>query len=722
MDAVTRRIVGLGGAAVVAAIALIFFFLVWVAAPLLQGAAIERLPGTALPSADVLALGVDDGAGALHAMDAAGVVHFIDPDTGVVLDTVQLPGGRLAAARQVAATRDTYAVLAADGRMRFVRLASGRSPGSAGPAARRIGRGVDALFEGEPLAFPVQPSTAFDVHRDEARLRVALVDVAGAIHLSAFGAPGEGGGLEPAGTGRIGPGRPVARIDFGPRGRTLHVTSTGGAMTVYDVSAPGSPRQMLSTPLVPSGNAMTAVTPLLGRVSFLAADDAGRLTQWFLAGSGAEARLVDARTFDFPAPVTLLVAEARRKGFLAFDENGALHLAHATSARRLATLDAALGAHSAVRIGAFSPRGDRAYLVSADGMLHGFAVTNPHPEVSFSTLWQGVHYEGYERPVRSWQSSSAETEFEPKFSLAPLLFGTLKAAFYAMLFAAPVAVMSAVYTAYFMAPAMRRWVKPGIEMMAALPTVILGFLAGLSLAPLVEAHLSATLVSFLAVPGGILLFAWLWHLLPARATRPLDGWAAALVVPVIAGVVWAVFTFDAPLEDALFDGDAQRWFRSSFGLEYDQRNALIVGVAMGIAVIPTIFALSEDAIHGVPRHLATGSLALGATPWQTVVRVVIPTASPGIFSASMIGFGRAVGETMIVLMATGNTPLMDFNLFEGMRTLAANIAIELPESEVGSTHYRILFLSALVLFVITFVFNTAAEVVRQRLRVRYANL
>ena len=101
---------------------------------------------------------------------------------------------------------------------------------------------------------------------------------------------------------------------------------------------------------------------------------------------------------------------------------------------------------------------------------------------------------------------------------------------------------------------------------------------------------------------------------------------------------------------------------------------------------------------------------------------MVTAASPGIFSASMIGFGRAVGETMIVLMATGNTPLMDFNLFEGMRTLAANIAMELPESEVGSTHYRILFLSALVLFVITFSFNTAAEVVRQRLRVRYGNL
>jgi phosphate transport system permease protein len=124
----------------------------------------------------------------------------------------------------------------------------------------------------------------------------------------------------------------------------------------------------------------------------------------------------------------------------------------------------------------------------------------------------------------------------------------------------------------------------------------------------------------------------------------------------------------------------------------------------------------------VPKHLTQGSLALGATPWQTLTRVVIPTASPGIFSAVMIGMGRAVGETMIVLMATGNTPIMDMNIFEGMRTLAANIAVEMPESEVGGSHFRILFLAALVLFAFTFMVNTLAEVVRQRLRQKYGSL
>ena len=158
------------------------------------------------------------------------------------------------------------------------------------------------------------------------------------------------------------------------------------------------------------------------------------------------------------------------------------------------------------------------------------------------------------------------------------------------------------------------------------------------------------------------------------------------------------------------------------GITYDQRNSLVVGMAIGFAVIPTIFSISEDAVFGVPRSLTMGSLALGATAWQTALRVVLLTASPGIFSAIMIGMGRAVGETMIVLMATGNTPIMDLNIFEGFRALSANIAVEMPEAEVASTHYRILFLAALVLFLVTFMVNTIAEVVRQRLREKYSSL
>jgi phosphate transport system permease protein len=175
------------------------------------------------------------------------------------------------------------------------------------------------------------------------------------------------------------------------------------------------------------------------------------------------------------------------------------------------------------------------------------------------------------------------------------------------------------------------------------------------------------------------------------------------------------------VEIMFFHGSMPQWFTDK-GIKFEQRNALVVGLVMGFAVIPTIFTIAEDAVFSVPRHLTQGSLALGATPWQTMAGVVLPTASPGIFSAIMMGFGRAVGETMIVLMATGNSPVVNFNIFEGMRTLSANIAVEMPETAVGSTHFRVLFLAALLLLALTFVVNTAAEIVRQSLRKRYSNL
>jgi phosphate transport system permease protein len=292
-----------------------------------------------------------------------------------------------------------------------------------------------------------------------------------------------------------------------------------------------------------------------------------------------------------------------------------------------------------------------------------------------------------------------------------------------MLVAIPLALMGAIYTAYFMAPTMRQYVKPVIEIMGALPTVILGFLAGLWLAPFMEEHLAGLFTMLMLMPVGVMLFAFVWQFVPKSLTQQLaEGWDAALLIPVILFSGWFAFQVSVPLEALLFNGSLRDWFKAEWGIGYDQRNAMVVGVAMGFAVIPTIFSIAEDAIFSVPKHLTVGSLALGATTWQTMIRVVLLTASPGIFSAIMIGFGRAVGETMIVLMATGNTPVMDLSVFQGMRTLAANIAVEMPESEVDGTHYRVLFLAALVLFMFTFVFNTLAEIIRQRLREKYSSL
>ncbi len=402
----------------------------------------------------------------------------------------------------------------------------------------------------------------------------------------------------------------------------------------------------------------------------------------------------------------------------ALDEKGNLGVFHSTAHRTLLVQPVA----DSSGVITLSPRANR-LLLEQGGKIHRFALSNPHPEISWSALWGKVWYESYDKPAYVWQSTAATTDFEPKLSLSPLTFGTLKAAFYAMILAAPLAIAAAVYTAYFMAPAMRRKVKPVIELMEALPTVILGFFAGLFLAPYVEGHLPGVFSLLLLTPLGILLAGLLWSRLPERIRLSLPaGWEAALLIPVVLAVGAFALWLSPHLETTFFGGDMRLWLSHDLGITYDQRNALIVGLAMGFAVIPNIFSIAEDAIFSVPRSLTYGSLALGATPWQTLTRVVILTASPGIFSALMIGMGRAVGETMIVLMATGNTPVMELNIFEGMRTLAANVAVEMPESEVGGSHYRVLFLSALVLLTFTFVMNTLAELIRQRLRKKYASL
>lgn len=465
----------------------------------------------------------------------------------------------------------------------------------------------------------------------------------------------------------------------------------------------------------------TDIAFLLGGISLLVADDQGAIAQWFLTRRDNTVALEKIRSFEgSESPIVSLTPEQRRKSFVSVDMKGVVSLFNTTARRQAFSGKLASEGVSAIAI---SPRGDALLIEAGNGNMALWEVENKHPEVSWSALWSRVWYEGYGEPDFIWQSSAASNEFEPKYSLVPLSFGTLKAAFYAMLLAAPLAICGAIFTGYFMAPMMRRKVKPLIELMEALPTVVLGFLAGLWLAPFVENNLLGIFSVLVLLPTSILLMSFVWVQLPNDLRHRIpDGWEAGILVPVIVAATVLSFAIATPLEALFFGGDMRFYLTNELGISYDQRNAMVVGFAMGFAVIPTIFSIAEDAIFTVPKHLTYGSLALGATPWQSLYRVVLPTASPGIFSALMIGMGRAVGETMIVLMATGNTPIMDINIFEGMRTLAANIAVEIPESEVDSTHYRILFLAALVLFMFTFMFNTVAEVIRQRLRDKYSTI
>ncbi len=513
----------------------------------------------------------------------------------------------------------------------------------------------------------------------------------------------------------------VEDILIDKEGRNLYLVSSNGRLAYYDVSDKSAPALKQAQSVVEAGQKITSVSFLNGDLSMLIGDSSGLVTQWGMVRDEMN-RLTMEKIRAFKVSdkaVVQIKAEQRRKGFVTVDADGRFGIYHTTAEKQLIE-ERGVGALAAVAI---SPRANGLLMQSNDERVNFWRVDNRHPEVSFKSLWGKVWYESYPTPDYIWQSSAATNDFEPKYSLIPLVFGTLKAAFYAMLVAMPLALMGAIYTAYFMTPLMRQYVKPTIEIMGALPTVILGFLAGLWLAPFIEEHLAGVFSFILLMPFIVMLFAYAWHHLPKEFLEKVpEGWDAAILIPVIMLGSWFAFAVSVPLESWIFHGSLREWFNNELGIGYDQRNAMVVGIAMGFAVIPTIFSIAEDAIFSVPKHLTVGSLALGATPWQTMSKVVLLTASPGIFSAVMIGFGRAVGETMIVLMATGNTPVMDISIFQGMRTLAANIAVEMPESEVDSTHYRVLFLAALVLFSFTFVFNTLAEVIRQRLREKYSSL
>ena len=328
-----------------------------------------------------------------------------------------------------------------------------------------------------------------------------------------------------------------------------------------------------------------------------------------------------------------------------------------------------------------------------------------HPETSLKSTFTKVWYEGFQQPEYVWQSAGGTDDFEPKLSLIPLIFGTLKGTFYAVIFALPIAILAAICVSQFMAPRLKNIIKPVIEIMAALPSVVLGFLAGLWLAPRLDSVLVGVIIFPILLILSSLALPPIWEKIKEKTIIKTEGIQFFLIsIPIIIIIFYLGLVLGEFIENTIFFGSFTDWLYQSAGVNYDQRNALVIGIAMGFAVIPIIFTISEDALSNVPQHLVSGSLALGASKWQTALKVVLPSASPGIFSGVMIGIGRAIGETMIVLMATGNTAIMDWDIFNGFRTLAANIAVEIPEAPVGGSLYRMLFLSSIILFMFTFIF------------------
>lgn len=481
-------------------------------------------------------------------------------------------------------------------------------------------------------------------------------------------------------------------------------------------------------PFGPDGPDPTSMGFLQGRVSlsFTGGDGQHVVHSLFRNPETGERSYGLTKTFpSFGNGATSFAASLRNKAFLLGDGR-TLSLRYGTTAdvRWETVTDVPL--HNLL----LGSRYDTIVATGPDGSIHLYDLEDPHPDAGFKAFFTRIWYEGQERPRFIWQSTGGTDDFEPKLSMLPIIVGTLKGTVYALVFAIPIALLAAVYTSQFLDARLKQWIKPGIEIMASLPSVVLGFLAALWLAPLIENKVPSVMLVLITIPVGSLLMGIAWNRLPERWRVYFPaGWEFVVVLPAVLLLSLAAWQLGPLLEAAAFRytdpetgrtvADFRLWWESWTGSQFQQRNSLVVGFMMGFAVIPIIYTIAEDAISAVPRSLVSGSLALGASRWQTTARLILPAASAGIFSAVMIGLGRAVGETMIVVMATGNTPILDFGIFSGMRTLSANIAVELPEAPHGGSLYRTLFFGALLLFVMTFFINTVAEILRERLRNRY---
>lgn len=497
----------------------------------------------------------------------------------------------------------------------------------------------------------------------------------------------------------------TTNIDVGSDGTRIVIGTANGNVMLVKVADDGTVSTIIADV---AETAIRSVKFVHGEVSFIVATDK-QLSAWQEMPAGNLSKL---RNFSADS-VTKIAKSRRSKLFATLATDGTVQVFASTSGENL-RFERKLPTAQTIT---FAPR-DNALLLTDDRQVHRWSFDVQHPEVTLATLFGKVWYESYQQPALVWQSSSGTDDFEPKLSLVPLIFGTFKGTLYAMLLVLPLAIAGAVYTNQFASARFRAVIKPTIEILASLPSVVIGFLAALWLAPFLQSSLLTFFLSLMTMP---LLF---FIALSARKVLQLvnkivgDGCEFVVLLPVIVGGFIIAYYLTAPLEQLFFAGDFLSWLYGQ--THYDQRNSIVIAFALGFAVIPIVFSLTDDSLSSIPKQLSASSLALGASRWQTIWRVVLPSASPGIFAAAMIGFGRAVGETMIVLMATGNTPIIDASPFNGMRTLAANIAVEVPEAPVNSTLYRTLFLCAVVLFVLTFFFNTIAEVVRSQLRERFA--
>lgn len=731
-DKLARWIITLGGITVIASVVAILALIVGVTVPLFRTPQANVVATCQLPESllgeKVLRLGIDmclDGSnvtGIVWSED--GTVDCVDLRTGNVLghERVLSPGGDAKATLRQVESLGTgrYSLSWSNGAASLIEIVAPQS-GRRNPKVAH---------------YAIRPLASIPTSKDkESRQTLVRCPDAKAITRAALLSDGTIAILRqvttetPLGDEEVNTYQSVLRDDIIVRirtmtmdreGNTLYAGTDDGRLIRWLLDEKGEVTQREVVRASSDGRAITALALVLGDVSLAVGDEKGKLTVWSPVNADGTRKLRETHQLQpHESAIREILPSGRTKSILSLSEGGVVHLDHMTSERHL--LSVANETERSLRQVALGQRGDALLGLDASGGVTAWHIDGGCPEISLKTLFGKVFYEGYDKPEYVWQTTGGE-DFEPKYSIVPLAFGTLKGTSYAMLFAVPFALFGAMYVSYFTTPGFRRTIKPIVEIMATVPSVVIGFLIALWLAPIIERWILTFFTSLIAVPVTFVGFMAVWQ--PIRrfdwARRVENGYEFLVVLPVLlVGVAIAVY-LATPLETWFFGGNFRRWlFEGPLAMQYDQRNSIIIAFGLGFTVIPIIFSIAEDSLSNVPYSMTAASMAVGASRWQTLWRVVLPSASPGIFAAMMIGFGRAVGETMIVLMATGNTPILDWSPLNGMRTLSANIAVEIPEAPVGGTLYRVLFLCAVLLFLLTFTVNTAAELVRQRLRKRF---
>jgi len=735
IDAFMTRFIFVGGLSVIVSIFAIFFFILAEVLPLFKGAEVEPMDSYETGIQDPLLLGTDEWTELPFILSGEGEIHFVglvNPESSKK-EAVPIPNG----AEITAATysQEIQTILLGLSNGQYLSGQVNYRPEFAEDGSRTIQASIDWDPVGEFLSAE-RKVIGLDINvSSERKTIVGIIDHPNGPRVvldtliqkrSLFGASGFTIDNQADLTDSL--TEDPIQVLVGAEAKSIVVRTSDRMVHYFTLVDDHWELEQVFQPFEWSDSAITSMAFIKGRVSLSFTNSLGQHAIYSLyrsANSGSRQFGLTKEFEAFPNGANVYAASSRNKAFLLGND-------HLLSLRYATTTDIRWESEISEPLThvLISGKFDQILGTDRSGRLHRFSLSDPHPEAGFKAFFFKVWYEGQDSPQFLWQSTGGSDDFEPKLSLIPLIIGSFKGTFYALLFAIPIALLAAVYTSQFLNPGLKRVIKPGIEIMASLPSVVLGFLAALWLAPLIEDRIPSVLLVCVAIPFSAMSIGYLWNLLPIRIRILIPkGWEFIIFLPLIVIVSIVAWNFGPLFESIAFRvsdsnsgesiADFRLWWEQTTGNQFQQRNSLVVGFMMGFAVIPIIYTIAEDALSAVPPSLTSGSLALGASRWQTTARLVIPTASAGIFSACMIGLGRAVGETMIVVMATGNTPIMDMDIFSGMRTLSANIAVELPEAPHGGTLYRTLFLGAFVLFVLTFLVNTVAETLRHRLREKY---